>query len=211
MVCSSLQSLLHDEAFAYQSLSLKIPIVQLIRRNEVIAEVIFNRLTFDSDLMKLNSVMRLQTKSMQNTENTIASQSSIVNVYDDMMLHRCVQEDSISVLKLFTVGCELCISLEAEYERLSKEYSGLFPFYQADVTHVPHHVQITAASLEGKLRNGAAVRHCRKCLGTGIETCSVCSGEGYLMHGDIAVICSECGGKKQRRCSYCEGRCAECG
>jgi hypothetical protein len=189
--------------------AIKLPIIQIIKANELTGEFICgNELVMSVD--KFLSALKSLEKE---TPNPSVGNYGVSNMYSDDQLNNVLEssQDTI-ILKLFRVGCKKCAKLEPIYESLSHDpiYSK-FQFIQADVAYCETYKKNLKERLMG-LRGGQNDdnENCITCHNSGFIECIDCEGKGYIKKGTLAAFCPSCTGYKKNRCSACGGKCFKC-
>mmetsp|Transcript_20580 Transcript_20580/g.19913 ORF Transcript_20580/g.19913 Transcript_20580/m.19913 type:complete len:255 (+) Transcript_20580:163-927(+) len=189
--------------------SIKLPVIQIIKANEITGEFICgNELVMSVD--KFLSALKSLEKE---TPNPSVGNYGVSNMYSDDQLNGVLESSQDTViLKLFRVGCKKCAKLEPIYEALSHDpvYSK-FQFIQADVAYCETYKKNLKDRLMG-LRGGQNddTENCMTCQNTGFIDCIDCEGKGYIKKGTLAAFCPSCTGYKKNRCSACGGKCFKC-
>jgi thiol-disulfide isomerase/thioredoxin len=190
----------------------KLPILQLFKRNELVGEFICgNDLATSIDRFKA-TLPTLEPKGTPSSEGT-----SLQTVYSDDQLERSMSSTEFPViLKLYRDGCKKCAKLEPVYEELSRapEYSN-FIWLQAEVSNVAIHTKKLKERLLGLKPTSfdeavKMIEDCVTCNSTGFVGCPECQGVGYIQKGEVAVFCPTCVGYKKIRCGTCGGKCLKC-
>ena len=191
----------------------KLPILQLFKKNELVGEFICgNDLATSIDRFKA-TLPTLQTKGSPPSEG-----ASLQTVYSDDQLERTISStEEPVILKLYRDGCKKCAKLEPVYEELSRapEYAN-FQWLQAEVSNVATHTKNLKERLLGLKPTSfgdaatAVIEDCVTCNSTGFVGCPECRGAGYIQRGEVAVFCPTCVGYKKIRCGTCGGKCLKC-
>jgi hypothetical protein len=189
--------------------AVKLPIIQIIKANEIRSEFICgNELAISVD--KFLSVLKSLEKE---TPNICVGNYGVSNMYSDDQLNNTLESSQeFIILKLFRVGCKKCAKLEPIYESLSHDpiYSK-FQFIQADVAYCEDYKKNLKERLMG-IRGGKNEdnENCVTCQNIGFIECIDCEGKGYVKKGTLAAFCPSCTGYKKNRCTACGGKCFKC-
>ena len=187
--------------FASPSVSpIRLPIVQVYEKNELIAEFIIGN-EFKTSVIKFQSFMNSYGKDSRGRLGTmdLTYQSwPIDNAYSESLIRAFTALDTIVALKIFRDQCEHCKLLEPIFYDMAKsaEFSHI-RFIQANIDNIPVFKADMKMRLSGKqISEDSRTRNeiCETCANSGYVVCTSCEGAGTVERGVNVLFCAECMG-----------------
>ena len=188
---------------------IKLPIVQIIEKNEMKGEFICGNNLKDC-LLKLQATLGAIDKS---NEVSGAGDFYTENMYTDDMLNDAISgsdgDTRTVILKIYRTGCKKCAKLDPIFATYPTTFKNNFRWIQAESTDIPGYITLTKSRLLG-VTDKSQMSDCTSCINAGSVICSECVGVGYVQRGELAVTCPTCCGSKKVRCPTCGGKCLKC-
>lgn len=126
---------------------IKLPIVQIIGKNELLGEIICGNDLKDC-VVKLKATLEAMDKRSDHTDETAGY---IQNLYTDSMLTDAMNEDpnAIVVLKIYRNSCKKCAKLDPIFASFPELFKNNFRWLQAESSDIPDYIKITKTRLLG--------------------------------------------------------------
>lgn len=189
---------------------IKLPILQIIKGNEITGEFICGN-DLPEAVEKFEATLSSLHPRVASDSALQRTNGGVRNVYsEDQLTNELDSSDDYIILKLYREGCKKCALLEPIIDNLSRDprYSE-FLFLQAEVSNIEKYTTNMKERLLGI--RGGYTGDCPTCSDTGFVVCTECAGMGYIKKGSLAAFCPICTGYKKTRCNSCGGKCPKCG
>ena len=182
--------------------NLKLPIVQLYKYEELVAEIICG-VDYNTAISKLNALLS-QYKNDSSIQSLEYISWPVDNLYSETSLVKYLSSERYTALKLYRTQCQMCQKFDSTFQGFARSslYSHI-RWLQADVDSLPDLKEELISRLSGQSKTMNVISSssdkddCVECANTGFLNCPICVGVGHLMKGQIAVFCPECLGNKE--------------